>query len=51
MCTKLNEFNDSTKLYHENIRNKLYFSEKNQLFYCVYLTIEYGLLFMILCSV
>ena len=43
MCTKLNEFNDSTKLYHENIRNKLYFSEKNQLFYCVYLTIEYGL--------
>lgn len=51
MCTKLNEFGDSTKLYHENIRKKPYFSEKNQLFYCVYLTIEYGLLFMILCSV
>lgn len=26
MCTKLNEFGDSTKLYHENIRNKLYTS-------------------------
>lgn len=51
MCTKLNEFGDSTKLYHENIRKKPYFSEKNQLFYCVYLTIEYGLLFMILCRV
>ena len=44
MCTKLNEFNDSTKLNNQNIRKKLYFSEKNQLPYCVYSTIEYGLL-------
>lgn len=51
MCTKLNEFGDSTKLYHENIRKKLYFSEKNQLFYCVYLTIEYGLLAALFCRV
>lgn len=29
MCTKLNEINDSTKLYHENIRNKLYTSKLN----------------------
>lgn len=51
MCTKLNEFGDSTKLYHENIRNKLYLSEMNHGLYCVYLAIEYGLLFMILCRV
>lgn len=51
MCTKLNEFGDSTKLYHENIRNKLYHSEIKHGLYCVYLAIEYGLLFMILCSV
>ena len=62
MCTKLNEFNDSTKLYHENIRKKLYtsilnlhwifnLSEMNHGLYCVYLAIEFGLLFMILCRV
>lgn len=51
MCTKLNEFGDSTKLYHENIRNKLYLSEINHGLYCVYLAIEYGFLFMILCRV
>lgn len=33
MCTKLNEFNDSTKLNNENMRKILYFSEKNQLFF------------------
>lgn len=44
MCTKLNEFGDSTKLNHENRRKKLYFSEKNQLLYCVYLAVECGLL-------
>lgn len=51
MCTKLNEFNDSTKLNNENIRKKLYFSEKNQLPYCVYSTIEYGLLAALFCRV
>ncbi len=51
MCTKLNEFGDSTKLFYENIRKKPYFSEKNQLFYCVYLTIEYGLLAALFCRV
>lgn len=51
MCTKLNEFGDSTKLNHKNIRNKLYLSEMNHGLYCVYLAIEFGLLFMILCRV
>lgn len=51
MFTKLNEFGDSTKLYHENIRKKLYLSEIKHGLYCVYLAIEYGLLFMILCRV
>lgn len=44
MCTKLNEFGDSTKLYQENMRKILYFSEKNQLPYCVFSAIEHGLL-------
>lgn len=44
MCTKLNEFGDSTKFNHENICKKLYFSEKNQSLNCLYLTVEYGLL-------
>lgn len=51
MCTKLNEFGDSTKLYHENICNKLYLSEINHGLYCVYLAIEYGLLAALFCCV